>query len=444
MNILVRCVLIFISIFLFFFFLLHRKQPYTASGMLSLSLIILAGMIFYLNKTNRLLVNFLIHLQEEDLSLSYSAKKINKNFRSLYEQLEKILLRIKENRIEVEIQKQFLESILKDISTGIICLNDKGKVVTINKAALQLLGGREISNIQNLNKFKEGLANEILDLDPGRFITLDLKGKRGKTSASITTSDIKIRSKKFRIVSINDISHQMEEQEISAWKKLIRVINHEIMNSMTPITTLTLAIRNKLTKNGKVGEPCDQTKTGLEEAVRSAKIIEERSVGLIHFIKRYNELTSLSSLKLAGFKFIVLLHKVEEFFSKVMEQQNINFLINCDENIQIVADEKMLEQVMINLVKNAVEATKDSRDPQIKTSCYLEDNSLLISVSDNGEGIPQDKLEQVFVPFFTTRIDGSGIGLSLCKQIIQMHDGQIDIQSEIGKGSTVNIRLRIS
>jgi signal transduction histidine kinase len=155
-------------------------------------------------------------------------------------------------------------------------------------------------------------------------------------------------------------------------------------------------------------------------------------------------LTSLSSLKLTGFRFIVLLQKVENFFSEVMEQQNINFLINCDENIQIVADEKMLEQVMINLVKNALEALKDSKDPQIETSCYQEDDSLLISVSDNGEGIPQDKLEQVFIPFFTTRIDGSGIGLSLCKQIIQMHDGQIDIQSEKGKGSTVSIRLRIS
>ncbi|MCK4880383.1 MAG: sensor histidine kinase [Bacteroidales bacterium] len=241
---------------------------------------------------------------------------------------------------------------------------------------------------------------------------------------------------------MNDITHQMEEQEILSWKKLIRVINHEIMNSMTPIITLSMAIRKKLAK-GNQAKPVEQLPSeALDDAIHSASIIEERSKGLVQFIERYKKLTGLPPMKMERFPAGDLFAKMEQLFKEELNAKDIRFNWPSQCNAELEADQQMLEQVLINLVKNSVEALRNQEDPAIELSCYRDaDNHICLAVHDNGEGIPEDKLEQVFVPFFTTREEGSGIGLSLCRQIIRSHHGRTEIESTPEEGTRVVITL---
>ena len=259
---------------------------------------------------------------------------------------------------------------------------------------------------------------------------------------SIQRSVIKLKTETLQIIALNDISSQMEEQEIRSWKKLIRVINHEIMNSMTPIITLAGAIQRKLGKSLSVEQAGQLSEEVLRETLRSTAIIEERSNGLVSFIERYKKLTGLPPVKPERFPAAVLIEKVEQLFREELKQQSIRLILPSECKLELVADRQMLEQVMINLVKNAVDAVGHMPDPEIELSCHREANQqICLSVWDNGPGIAPDKLDQVFVPFFTTKDKGSGIGLSLCKQIIQLHEGKIELVSTPGKGTRVSIRL---
>ncbi len=432
-SIVFNCLLIFAAAFLFFYFLNTRQQPSTAVGVAVVALLLLFRLIIFVNRSNRMLSNFLIHMQENDPSLSYTRRYTDKNFKGLNESLEKLIHEFKENRIDLEVQAQYLEAILGNISTGIISFDDSGKVRTMNSAAKSLLAIGSITRLKELDKNNPRLREKMLNAGPKNEFVEQINSGGRNIQLSVNSSQIKLGPDTIHILSLNDISMQMEEQEIRSWKKLIRVINHEIMNSMTPIITLAMAIRRKMEK----GSP-----DAVEDAVQSAAIIEERSEGLVNFIERYKKLTGLPPIKKSRLKVTDLFNNVEQLYREELKGKAI--ALHCQQNCttELDADEQMMEQVLINLLKNAMDAVRNSKDPEIKLSCYTDPNNLIcLSIQDNGEGIQADKLEQVFVPFFTTRKEGSGIGLSLCRQIIRLHEGQITIKSEPGEGTRVFIRV---
>jgi two-component system nitrogen regulation sensor histidine kinase NtrY len=417
MSVVIHGLLIFGAAFLFFYFLHTRQQPTTAAGLGFIALLITLHLIYYVNRTNRILGNFLSYMQERDPSLHYSVRYTEKNFKGLNEALEKLIL----------------------VSTGILTFNDRGEIRTMNHAACSSLGTGPVSRLADLDQIHPGISSSLMHLRMGDQQTETLKTGGVSTVVSIYHSEIILKQEKVHILAMNDITHQMEEQEIRSWKKLIRVINHEIMNSMTPIITLAMAIRKKLAgrDQGKQPDPGP-----LQDAIQSASIIEERSSGLVRFIERYKTLTGLPPLKLEQFPAGDLMTRVEELFREEFRAKGIRFIKPSSCDIAVEADPQMLEQVLINLVKNATEALRNTPEPEIELSCYREGGrQICLSVRDNGEGIPKDKLEQVFVPFFTTREDGSGIGLNLCRQIIRSHHGRTHIESTPGKGTRVLIIL---
>ena len=222
----------------------------------------------------------------------------------------------------------------------------------------------------------------------------------------------------------------------------MRVINHEIMNSITPVTTLTLAIRKKFTKKSKAKTVSQITMDDVENALSSAEIIEERSRGLIEFIDKYRRLTRLPPLKISPVNAQDLFDRMSFLFREQLEEKGIRMVTEVHQKSAFRADPGMIEQVLINLIKNAVEAMDGSRDPSIQLKAYMSpDWRPVISVSDTGCGMDTETIQQVFVPFFTTKEKGSGIGLSLCRQIMRLHKGEISLQSEPGKGTTISLRL---
>ncbi len=432
-SIILNCLLLFAAAFLFFYFLYTRQQPSTAAGMAVVALLLVLRLIYFVNRSNRMLSNFLIHMQENDPSLSYTRRFTDKYFRGLNESLENLIHEFKENHIDLEVQTQYLEALLGNISTGIISFDDSGKVRTMNQAARNILATGSINQLKEVEKNNPGLGEKMLKAGPqGEFIEHINSGGRS-IQLSVNSSQIKLGSEIIHIISLNDISNQMEEQEIRSWKKLIRVINHEIMNSMTPIITLSMAIRRKMKKG---------TPDAVEDAVQSVGIIEERSSGLVNFIERYKKLTGLPPLKKKTLKVADLFNKVEQLYREELKEASVALYNQHDCTTELKADEEMMLQVLINLLKNALEAVSNTKEPEIELSCHTDPGGhFCLTIRDNGEGIQPDKLEQVFVPFFTTRMEGSGIGLSLCRQIIRLHGGQIIIESEPGKGTTVLLRF---
>jgi len=441
-SIVIHCLLIFAAAFFFFYFLHTRQQPSTAFGIGLIAFLLTLRLIYFVNRTNRILGSFLSYMHERDPSLHYSVRFVEKNFKGLNEALEKLIREFKETRIDLEVQAQYLETILDNVSTGILTFNKSGEILTMNHAANECLGCGPAHHLRELDQKHPGIASTLLEMRTGDQLTKTLKKGGGDSLLSIYASQIKLKQETVYIVALNDITHQMEEQEILSWKKLIRVINHEIMNSMTPIITLSMAIRKKLAHGGQVLPAEQLSNVALQDAIQSASIIEERSGGLVQFIERYKKLTGLPPMKIERFPAGELIPKVERLFKEEFKEKGIRFLGPKQCHIELEADRQMLEQVLINLVKNSVEALRLSEDPEIELSCYREgEKQVCLSVRDNGEGIGKDKLEQVFVPFFTTRKEGSGIGLSLCKQIIRSHNGKTHIESTPGEGTRVVITL---
>jgi len=441
-SVLVHCLLIFAAAFLCFYFLQVREQPHTAAGMAIMGLLLAFRLIYHVNRTNRILGSFLSYMQEKDPSLRFQISFVEKNFKGLNEALEKMIREFKENRIELQVQAQYLETILDNVSTGILTFTDEGQVRTMNSAAIDCLGTRSVKHLSELDVKHPGFSSMLKGMRAGDQLTKNLTRGGGETLLSIYHSQIRLKQENVHIVALNDITHQMEEQEILSWKKLIRVINHEIMNSMTPIITLAMAIRKKLDSRtqGKAQEPLK--KAALQDAIQSASIIEERSSGLVQFIERYKKLTGLPPIKTQRFPAGDLISKIEQLFQEEFQDLGIRFLRPSTCRIELEADRHMLEQVLINLVRNSLDALQKTESPEIELLCYREgEKQVCLSVRDNGEGIPEDKLEQVFVPFFTTRETGSGIGLSLCRQIIRSHQGRTHIESVPGKGTRVVIIL---
>lgn len=439
-SVVLNCLLIFGSAFLFFYFLQVRQQPSTAAGIVILALLLTIRLIHYVNRTNRILGNFLSYMHESDPSLHHSVRYVKRHFKGLNESMERLIGELKENRIDLEVQTHYLKAILDNVSTGILCFDDSGRILTMNHAAAECLKMERLNHLDDLDRHLPGLGTRILKMRPDTETTETILCEGKSIQLTIHSSQIKLKKERVHIIALNDISNQMEEQEILSWKKLIRVINHEIMNSMTPIITLSMAIRRKLSKGNQAKPATQLNSEALEDAIQSASIIEERSKGLVQFIERYKKLTALPPMKMERFPAGDLFTKMEQLFKEELNAKDIRFNWPSQCNAELEADRQMLEQVLINLVKNSVEALRNREDPAIELSCYRDaDNHICLAVRDNGEGIPEDKLEQVFVPFFTTREEGSGIGLSLCKQIIRSHKGRTHIESAPGQGTRVVI-----
>jgi two-component system nitrogen regulation sensor histidine kinase NtrY len=444
LSVTINCLLIFGSSFLFFYFLQVRQQPSTASGMAVLALLLTIRLIYYVNRTNRILDNFLSYMHERDPSLHFSVRYVKGHFKGLSESMEDLIAELKDHRINLEVQAHYLETILDNVSTGILCFDPAGKILTINRAAGRGLNMERLNHLDELNRIHPGLGTKIQQMQPNTEYTETVLHGGNSIQLTIHISQIKLKKESVSIAALNDISNQMEEQEIRSWKRLIRVINHEIMNSMTPIITLSMAIRRKLA-NGEEAKQVEQlSKTALEDAIQSASIIEERSSGLVKFIERYKKLTSLPPMKMERFTADELFENLEQLFGEEFRRKGIRLNRSSPCNVELNADRQMLEQVLINLVKNSTEALERSEQPEIELSCFRDgDDNIRLAVRDNGEGIPSDKMDQVFVPFFTTREEGSGIGLSLCKQIIRSHGGTIHMESTPDQGTLVVIHLNL-
>lgn len=438
----IRVILISATCFGFIYILTQTSRPATTLFLGILIVMQTAGLIHYVNRTNRELARFLIYLKENDTTAAFSKKNIEKTFKGLFQSFEEISKSLQKARIDKEQEHQYLKTIVEHVGTGLISFDHKGNIQLINETAKSLLHVDNISNIDGLNRIKKGFSDVLsnLKINEQKLITLTVNNEI--LQLSLRSTLLKMEGNPLHIVALHNIRNELDERELESWQKLIRVLRHEIMNSITPITTLTTAIKRCFKTGNKVKPFIEINEETIKDALTSTDVIQERSKGLIEFVENYKSLTSLPELKLENIGLLDLFHRIEILFNDELSFRRIRLEIEViPEDHHIIADRQLLEQVLINMIKNAIQSIDKKGIINIKA--YKEQDKYIIQVIDNGPGIAKEELENIFIPFYSTREGGSGIGLNISQQVIKKHKGTIHVYSVPGKETIFTISLPV-
>ncbi len=439
-NIFIKVIFITATCFAFIYILTQTYRPATTILLGILIVLQTAGLIHYVNRTNRELARFLIYLMENDTTAAFSTKNIERTFKGLYQSFKNITQSLQQARIDKEQEHQYLKTIVEHVGTGLISFDQEGSVKLINKAAKSLLNIENVSNIKSLDRIKKGFADQLLKLKINEQKLINLSVNNEILQLSLRSTILKIEGNPLHIVALHNIKNELDERELESWQKLIRVLRHEIMNSITPITTLTTAIK-RCFKSGNKVKPFDEiNEETIKDALTSTEVIEERSRGLIEFVEKYKSLTSLPELKLENIELINLFNQIKILFSDELTSRKIKLEIEVTpENLCLIADRKLLEQVVINLIKNAIQSV--DKKGMISMKAKKAPDRYTIQVIDNGPGITKEELEHIFIPFYSTREGGSGVGLNISQQIIRKHQGNIHVYSDPHKETIFTLTL---
>jgi nitrogen fixation/metabolism regulation signal transduction histidine kinase len=436
--ILIRVILLSGSIFLLSFLILLHKYYYSILGTAILVIIQIISLIIYLNGINTQLKYYLDFLKENDPKLKLlKSKSPNQELNSYFEEIIQLIER---TNYEKESQYNLLKSIIEHITIGLLIFDDRGKIRNINKSAKDLLRIESIRSINELNKPLNNFINSLSSSDSKLFT---LKKEHEIIPLSIKLSKIKSQNIPLKVLSIQNIKNELDEKEIEAWQQLIKIIRHEIMNSVTPITTLTTTIKSFYERNNMMISKNEISESIIEETINGLNLIEERGIGLMDFVQKFKSMTQLPELNISTFDMNGILQNAINLFSVEMKDKGIELFYEIEiEKINFEGDKNLMEQVFINLFKNAIEALQNIKSPKIVVELsQIADKKISIKISDNGKGILREELENIFLPFYTTKENGSGIGLSFSRQIIHIHGGTIQVKSETMKETTFLIEL---
>ncbi len=424
-------------------FLIATKTSYWLVGawMGVLEIVLILELIRFHERTYRALGEFLLFIKQGEFASMSTIDEKNIEFQEAYKMLFE---KFRNLRIERETNYHYLQRIIEHVDTALICLKDEQNIQLINKTAQKLLQVSEIKTLGAIVKVNDELAQLIGNIQSGdkemiRFI------RHGRImKLSIRATEFTLDGEIYKIVSLQDIKSELEEQELDSWQKLVRVLTHEIMNSAIPITNMvSMARQILLDEEGKPKEIPGLSQEDSDDLMESLYTAESRSQGLTNFVQSTKSLTRIPEPSFGDIIIKDLFKRLREIFKGEREQKGVsmNFSLQSD-SLLIKADVGLIEQVLINIIRNAMDAMAGKSAPVLDISAHKTlEGGLVIRICDNGEGIAQENMDHIFVPFYTTKKEGSGIGLSLSMQIMKLHKGRIDIQSEPGKGTCVTLEF---
>jgi nitrogen fixation/metabolism regulation signal transduction histidine kinase len=390
----------------------------------------------------RELTKFLLAIKYDDVTVSFHMDKLGKDFASLSGAFRELLKSIQEVKIEKETQYQLLQIVIDRISAGIIIYRDNGEILLMNESAAALLHTGKVSAWNFIREKAADFAAEVESLGGSgrKLIEFDDHGEERQLLAIVHF--LTIRDDFCRLVTFYDIRNEIEQKEIEAWYKLIRVLTHEIMNSVTPLGSLTDTILMLLEEDGRQKSLDRINEQQITDIRNSVKTIQKRSAGILNFVEDYRRLTHIPHPEMENVRVKEMFDRILLLLKTLFEENNIRLIQQIDpEDLQIRADPDLMDQVLINLLTNAVYASSKTVEPVIELKAWVHDMAPRIEVADNGAGITSDKLNKIFIPFYSTREGGSGIGLSFSKHVIYLHKGRIKVQSDPGFRTSFLIQL---
>lgn len=409
----------------------------------AIMVILIGNLANYLNATNRKISYFLESVQNDDSALSFPTEGVAPSTRHIYMALRNVNEQIQKLKIESQQKEQYFQTLLEQVATGIVTFNTKGFILHANTAAKKMLGVEVLTHISQLERVGESLHVAVSNIKPFEQKLVSVSSERGIIQLSLKASSFRVKDTDLILLSIQDIRNELDEKELDSWMKLIRVLMHEIMNSIAPITSLSESLCKFYTVDGRPARPEELSESTIGTTLRGLSVIKDQGNGLMQFVESYRKLTRLPKPEKKSFAFEEIITRIKVLYASLENSDKVKLVVSAyPPDISFYADENQISQVLINLAKNALQANENNPNGRIQiTAEYNADKRPEIKVSDNGPGIPEDILEQVFVPFFTTRENGSGIGLSLSRQIMRLHGGSLQVHSVPGKETVFTMRF---
>lgn len=434
--IIVARVALIVGTVLLFFYLLNNTDYYVSLTLTGILIIIeVVSLIHYAEKTNRKITSFLESIRHNDYISTIPVSKEGRSFDDLHSSFNEVINEIKKTRASEQEHFNYLKTAVEHINIGIVAFHRNGDVDLFNAAVKNLFNIDDLRNINQLAQIEPELPQKLLNLGSGDHILIKLFVKDKIRQLSVSTTEFRLRGKFFVLISLQDIHSELEEKEIESWQKLIRVLTHEIMNSITPISSLANTVEEALfDEDGKL-KPLDEDDTDTVQT--GLKTINKRSQGLLNFVQLYRSLTRVPRPNFKHFQVQELFDDMKQIMEPKTQQAGIECVYKIiPPGLKLLADPDLLEQVLINLVVNAIHALDGIEKPRITLEAFKDFNErVIIKITDNGKGIKPDIMDKIFVPFFTSKKEGSGVGLSLSRQIMRMHKGNVGVKSTPGEGA---------
>ncbi len=389
---------------------------------------------------NKELIGFLQAINYSDYSMNFNFGRLGKSFKDISDEFNIVLQKFKQSRNEKEESLLYLQTAMRHIGVGLISFDSRGRIDIVNKAAKKILRLNRIDNIFLLSNLNKDFGELVFNLAPGKKTTHKIIHKDESIQLLLYATEFKMRNQIYKLVTLQNIQPELEEKEIEAYQKLIRVLTHEIMNSVTPISSLASTVNQWLTADNHAEKITKETMDDISAAVNT---IKKRSEGLVGFVEKYRSLTRIPRPSFKVIKVVQLFEQIQILMEAGLKNSGIKFHFEViPDYLELTVDPDLFEQVLINLLNNAVQSLGDTPSGKIILKAIIDDRGRVsIKIIDNGPGIAEDIIDKIFIPFFSTKKEGSGIGLSLSQQIIRTLGGTISATSEPNVETVFTVRL---
>ncbi len=448
LQVTIRIISILASCVLFSYLLLNNLW-FNSIGIGFMIFLQVFFLIRYVNNTNYSLVRFLDALKNEDYSVYFSPSKKGDSFAKLFDDFNLIIKTFKRNKIEKEAQYKYFKHILEHVNLGIISFKkddlfsteSNEEILFLNKAACDILQQPQHKYWHRFANNVPWLVSEIKKTANGGKTLVDFGDDTEKKQLSLETIEIQLLGKTYLIITFQDIRSEIEQKEIEAWHNVIRVLAHEMLNSFTPVSSLASTVKSITEdENGTLLSIDKLEKEDIQDINMAVTTIKKRSDGLLDFVKDYRTISNVPIPSLSKINLKKFLFSIELLMKPVIEEAGITLkLSHIPNNATILADSKLIEQVLINLINNSIHALEGMENPTVTINCVIDSDKTIIMITDNGKGIEEKIMNQIFIPFYTTKKNGSGIGLSLSKNILKKHGGNLLVSSDPRKHTTFSL-----
>ncbi len=445
-NLILRVISIGLTIYLFAYLSLGDTFGLTHFLILFLVIFQVISLINFLNKTNKEIAGFLNSIKYDDFSQTYSARSSSSSVDFLNEEFNKVIKKFREIRAEKEAQHHYLKTIVQHVGIGIITFDRKGEIQIINSAAKKLLNVSQVKNVDQMRSLSEPLVDSFYELKTGGRDLVKIEKQDNNVQLAIYAIELTLSGEDFKLISLQNIQSELEEKEMEAWQNLIRVLTHEIMNSVTPISSLAAIVEQELAQLQKAQDLNGNSNAEIDDIHLAIQTIHRRSAGLIRFVSDFRNLTRIPTPKFETYSVKEIFDQIVILLKFELEKCNVEMKVTIEpQSMQIQVDKELMEQVLINLIKNAIQALESDEENEERiiflNASETDQGEAVITVKDNGPGIESEALSKIFIPFFSTKKNGSGIGLSLSKQIIRKHHGNLSVKSAINVGTEFTIKI---
>lgn len=434
-SLIIRVLAMVVNAFVILWLLFTTSYFFTTLFAVALVIYQIIRLIHLVETTNTLLTNFLESLRYSDFSRTFEIKGLGYSFDRLAESFSVVINDFRRVREEREQSYFYLETVIEHIGFALISYREDGVVELINNSTKKLFKITNLKNLKELENFSPELVTKLMSISNGESVMVKVQKQETILQLAIFATEFKVADRLIRMATIKDIQNELEENEMESWQKLIRVLTHEIMNSITPIASITQTLNQmiKEVKSNNANLKTDEfDNEPMDEIELAIETIHKRSIGLLHFVESYRDLTRIPTPNFTIFSVRNLFENINGLMKEELLKHRITSISSViPENLELSADEQLIEQVLINLLKNAIQAIEKTENPVIELKAFNDSNGKInIQMIDNGQGILPEVLDKVFVPFFTTKPKGSGIGLSLSRQILRIHGGTLTAHSD--------------